>query len=80
MTEQMTKVEIPGVMTARVMYGKIVGFDFMPWGAYAGYFEPGMKVTEGPEIPEDTFWDMVADKITHDYYQKSSAITCHWTC
>ena len=81
MTDQtMTKVEIPGIMTARVMYGNIVGFDFMPWGAFAGYFGPSMTITEGPEILEDNFWDMVANKLTHDYYPKSSTITCHWTC
>ena len=80
MTEQMTKAEIPGVMTARVIDGNIVGFDFTPWAAHAGYFGEEINVIEGPEILAEDFWSMVANKLTHDYQMQSSTMTCHWTC
>lgn len=75
-----THVQIPGTMSARVAYGRIIGFDFSPSAAYAGYFGPEINITEGPEIIAEDFWDMVANKLAHDYYMQSSTITCQWAC
>lgn len=79
-SEETTHVQIPGTMSARVINGNIIGFDFSPAAAYAGYFGEDINVTEGPEITAEDFWSMVANKLTHDYQMQSSTMTCHWTC
>jgi hypothetical protein len=43
--EEVTRVSIPGELRARVQYGRIVGFDFEPASAYAGYFSPEFVIS-----------------------------------
>jgi hypothetical protein len=80
MQDELTRVTIPGEFRARVKYGKIVGFDFEPASAYAGYFGPEIIHVDGPEIQAEDLWDMVSAKLSHDYDFKSSVITVNWTC
>ena len=78
--EEMTRVSIPGEFRARVKYGRIVGFDFEPASAYAGYFGPEFVIVDGPEVRSEDFWDMVSVKLNHDGDFKSSAISVNWAC
>ena len=75
-----THVQIPGSMSARVAHGRIIGFDFSPAAAYAGYFGAEISISEGPEITAEDFWDMVSAKLSHDGDFKSSAISVNWAC
>jgi hypothetical protein len=78
--DEMTRVDIPGSFVARVKYGKIVGFDFEPAAAFAGWFGPEIEIVDGPEVQAEDFWNMVSAKISHDYDFKSSVIAVNWAC
>ena len=75
-----THVQIPGTMSARVAHGRIIGFDFSPAAAYAGYFLPGTNVVEGDEITSDEFFDLVPDTLTVTQDKKSSFFSAEWVC
>jgi hypothetical protein len=75
-----THVQIPGTMSARVAHGRIIGFDFSPAAAYAGYFGAEISITEGPEIAAEAFWDMGANKLSVTPDMQSGVITASWIC
>ena len=75
-----TYVQSPGSMSARVAHGRIIGFDFSPAAAYAGYFGAEISISEGPEITAEAFWDMVANKLSVTPDMQSGVITASWIC
>lgn len=77
-TNEMTEVQIPGTMIARVQYGQVTGFDFSPSASYAGYFGPEINIIDGPDIPAEDFWDMVSKKLAITSDQQTSVFVATW--
>lgn len=74
------EVMIPGSLVAEVEHGKISRFTFTPDAADAGYFGPEIVVWEGDDIDSETFFDMVADKLSQASDNRSAAATVFWEC
>jgi len=74
------EVLIPGAFVAVLEHGRIARFTFTPDAADAGYFGPEIVVWEGDDIDSETFFDMVADKLSQSGDGKSGIATVFWEC
>ncbi len=73
-----TIIEIPGIFLARVVNGRIIGYTFTPRAADAGYFGEATYHVDGPEIDQETFFQMISPTLMNSSDNQSATFSCEW--